>query len=65
MIEQDNRPFLAGAGQFSLPINTEQLADYKIPRQIFAIDSLQRAANGKPDYPFVQSFAESQLDALG
>lgn len=42
----------------------EHLADYKIPRQIFAIDSLQRAANGKPDYPFVQSFAESQLDTL-
>jgi acyl-CoA synthetase (AMP-forming)/AMP-acid ligase II len=43
----------------------QHLADYKIPKQIFAIDSLQRAANGKPDYPFVQSFAESQLAALG
>jgi fatty-acyl-CoA synthase len=43
----------------------EHLADYKIPRQIFAIASLQRAANGKPDYPFVQAYAESQLAALG
>jgi 3-oxocholest-4-en-26-oate---CoA ligase len=34
------------------------LADYKIPRHIFAIDSLQRADNGKPDYNFVTAFAE-------
>jgi acyl-CoA synthetase (AMP-forming)/AMP-acid ligase II len=40
----------------------EHLADYKIPRQVFAIDSLQRADNGKPDYPFVQTFAESQVE---
>jgi acyl-CoA synthetase (AMP-forming)/AMP-acid ligase II len=43
----------------------EHLADYKIPRQVFAIDSLQRADNGKPDYPFVQAFAESQVGGLG
>jgi acyl-CoA synthetase (AMP-forming)/AMP-acid ligase II len=38
------------------------LADYKIPRQIFAIDSLQRAPNGKPDYPFITNFAKQQLE---
>jgi fatty-acyl-CoA synthase len=38
----------------------EHLADYKVPKQIFAIDSLQRAANGKPDYPFVTGYAEEQ-----
>ena len=38
----------------------EHLADYKVPRQVFAIDSLQRAANGKPDYPFVTRYAEDQ-----
>lgn len=37
------------------------LADYKVPRQIFAIDSLQRADNGKPDYKFVTAFAEQEL----
>jgi acyl-CoA synthetase (AMP-forming)/AMP-acid ligase II len=38
------------------------LADYKVPRKIFAIDSLQRAANGKPDYPFITNFAQQQLE---
>jgi acyl-CoA synthetase (AMP-forming)/AMP-acid ligase II len=41
----------------------KQLADYKIPKAIFAIDSLQRAPNGKPDYPFVTAFAEAQAAA--
>jgi fatty-acyl-CoA synthase len=35
------------------------LADYKVPRLIYAIDSLRRAPNGKPDYPFVTRYAES------
>ena len=39
----------------------KKLADYKVPRKIYAIDSLCRAANGKPDYPFVVSYAESRL----
>lgn len=39
------------------------LADYKVPRQVFAIDSLQRAPNGKPDYPFVIGYAERCLGA--
>jgi fatty-acyl-CoA synthase len=39
----------------------EHLADYKVPKLIFAIDDLQRAPNGKPDYPFVTAFAEKQL----
>jgi acyl-CoA synthetase (AMP-forming)/AMP-acid ligase II len=42
----------------------EHLADYKVPKQIFAIDSLQRAANGKPDYPFVNNYAEEQAKLL-
>jgi len=33
------------------------LADYKVPRQVYAIDSLQRAPNGKPDYAFVTAYA--------
>ena len=41
----------------------QHLADYKVPKRIFAADSLQRAANGKANYPFVQDFAEEQLAA--
>ncbi|MCB1703350.1 MAG: AMP-binding protein [Halioglobus sp.] len=40
----------------------EHLADYKVPRHIFAIESLQRAANGKPDYQFITTYAEASLD---
>jgi fatty-acyl-CoA synthase len=36
----------------------EYLADYKLPKLIFAIDDLRRAPNGKPDYPFVTGYAE-------
>jgi len=39
----------------------DRLAAYKVPRQVFAIDSLQRAPNGKPDYPFVTAYAEQCL----
>ncbi|MEE4193114.1 MAG: AMP-binding protein [Halieaceae bacterium] len=38
----------------------EHLADYKVPKLIFAIDDLKRAPNGKPDYPFVTGYAEQQ-----
>lgn len=41
----------------------QHLADYKVPRQVFAIDSLCRAANGKPDYPFVTNYAQECLEA--
>jgi fatty-acyl-CoA synthase len=37
----------------------EHLADYKVPKLVFAIDDLKRAPNGKPDYPFVTAYAES------
>ena len=40
----------------------QKLADYKVPKYIFAIDSLQRAANGKADYPFVEDYAARQLE---
>ena len=39
----------------------EQLADYKVPRHIFAIEDLQRAANGKPDYGLITAYAENKL----
>ena len=39
----------------------EHLADYKVPRLVFAIDDLQRAPNGKPDYPLITRFAEAQV----
>ncbi len=37
------------------------LADYKVPREVLAIPSLQRAPNGKPDYAFVTGFARDAL----
>jgi acyl-CoA synthetase (AMP-forming)/AMP-acid ligase II len=40
-----------------------QLADYKVPRKIFVAPSLQRTANGKPDYKFVTQYAEQSLAA--
>ncbi len=41
----------------------EHLADYKVPKLVFAIDDLQRAPNGKPDYPFVTDYALAQAAA--
>ncbi len=35
----------------------QSLADYKVPRKIYAIESLQRFANGKVDYAFVTDYA--------
>ena len=37
------------------------LADYKVPRKIYAIESLQRFTNGKVDYAFVTDYAASCL----
>ena len=37
------------------------LADYKVPREVLAIESLQRAPNGKPDYAFVTDYASDTL----
>jgi 3-oxocholest-4-en-26-oate---CoA ligase len=42
----------------------KHLAGYKVPRHIFAIDNLQRAANGKPDYEFITTYAENCLKNL-
>lgn len=42
----------------------QHLADYKVPRQIFVIESLRRAANGKPDYPFITDYAAQQLSQV-
>ena len=44
---------------------SKQLADYKVPRKIFAIKSLQRGPNGKPDYPFIQAYAAAQVSSDG
>lgn len=41
----------------------EKLAAYKVPRQIFAIDSLQRGENGKANYDFVLNYASSVATA--
>lgn len=41
------------------------LADYKVPRLIYATDSLNRAPNGKPNYPFVTDYAERCAKAAG
>ena len=41
------------------------LADYKVPRKIFAIQSLQRGPNGKPDYPFIHAYVAAQVDSDG
>jgi len=43
----------------------ERLADYKVPRLIYAIDSLNRAPNGKPNYPFVTEHAQRCAEAAG
>jgi acyl-CoA synthetase (AMP-forming)/AMP-acid ligase II len=40
-----------------------QLADYKVPKKIYPIASMQRAANGKIDYKFLINFAEQCLAA--
>ncbi|MDG2047286.1 MAG: AMP-binding protein [Halioglobus sp.] len=44
---------------------SKRLADYKVPRKIFAIKSLQRGPNGKPDYPFIQAYAAAQASGDG
>ena len=41
------------------------LADYKVPRNIFAIKSLQRSPNGKPDYPFINAYAKLKIENEG
>lgn len=43
---------------------SRQLADYKVPKHIFVIDDLGRAANGKPDYPATLAYAQQQYARL-
>lgn len=43
----------------------EQLADYKVPRKIYAISSMQRFANGKIDYSKITTFAADCLAKEG
>jgi acyl-CoA synthetase (AMP-forming)/AMP-acid ligase II len=35
----------------------DELASYKLPRRIILVDVVQRAANGKADYPWARSVA--------
>jgi fatty-acyl-CoA synthase len=42
----------------------QHLASYKIPKHIFQKGSLERAANGKPDYDVIKEFAELQMADL-
>ncbi len=39
----------------------KQLADYKVPKQLFVIEDMQRGPNGKADYQLITHFAEQQL----
>ena len=43
----------------------KHLASYKIPKHIYQKDGLERAANGKPDYKVIRTFAELQLSSSG
>jgi 3-oxocholest-4-en-26-oate---CoA ligase len=38
-----------------------ELAGYKLPKRIFARESLERAPNGKADYKLIRSYAAEQL----
>jgi hypothetical protein len=40
------------------------LADYKMPRNIFAIKCLQRVPNGKPDYPDINADAAAHVEKV-
>ncbi|CAH0992116.1 Long-chain-fatty-acid--CoA/3-oxocholest-4-en-26-oate--CoA ligase [Sinobacterium norvegicum] len=40
----------------------KNLADYKVPKKIYAIDSMQRFANGKVDYKMITDFAARCLE---
>jgi len=40
----------------------EQLADYKVPKKIYPIASMQRFANGKIDYSIITDFAAACLE---
>lgn len=42
----------------------QHLAAYKLPKRIFAKQDLQRAANGKADYPLIKKYAESMQSAV-
>ncbi|NOX50060.1 MAG: AMP-binding protein [Gammaproteobacteria bacterium] len=39
----------------------EQLAGYKVPKQVLMVDVVRRAANGKPDYKWAKAQAQAEL----
>jgi len=36
------------------------IAGYKVPRQVFLVDTIVRAPSGKPDYPWAQQYARER-----
>lgn len=40
------------------------LSDYKVPKHVFAVDSLRRGDNGKANYDFVTQFAAEAFEAM-
>ena len=38
---------------------TEHIARYKLPKSVIIVDRVQRAANGKADYPWAREVARS------
>ena len=42
----------------------EHLAGYKLPKQVFLLDEVRRAPNGKADYKWAQQTADAKVSAL-
>ena len=38
---------------------TEHIARYKLPKRVILVEHVQRAANGKADYPWAREVAKS------
>ena len=38
-----------------------ELAGYKVPRDVVVVEHVQRAPNGKPDYPWAKERALAEL----
>ena len=41
----------------------QQLAGYKVPRAVVAVDAVERKVTGKPDYAWAREVASAQLGA--
>lgn len=47
-----------------LEFTRDHLAGYKLPKQLFLLDQVRRAPNGKADYKWAKQTAESKVKAL-